>query len=333
MLLSKKLQRWVEQGLISAEQSSQITQFEKKHNGGMFLKLSFTLAGLLIGLGVCLVIGANWDALPITLRLVGTFAIFAGFIYGLCQTYFSDKTKLREFFLIVCALMIGATIGLIGQIFNLDGGWKSFAIAWSILALPYVFFSRSRLLNGAWFILLLSGLDWGHFFEKLALWWPWLLAINWEYYVVPLIVSGVLLCCGISWLARKADEKIHQYTVIGEVVALFFLFCAYYTLACVGLIDSVGFYHSRVDMWIIRLFVVAFLIARMLLAVQGQNVASFRRNAFLLELYIFALFVVQFSGLLNSGIGFIVCGLLILLLIKVLKYTSRYIKNMEIFND
>jgi len=81
MLLSKKLQRWVEQGLISAEQSSQITLYERQHNGGMFLKLSFTLAGLLIGLGICLVIGANWDVVPVLFRLLGVFAIFAGFIY------------------------------------------------------------------------------------------------------------------------------------------------------------------------------------------------------------------------------------------------------------
>lgn len=332
MLLSRKLQRWEEQGLISAEQRSQISLYEKKHNGRMFLKLSFTLAGLLIGLGICLVIGANWDAVPVSLRLLGVFAIFGGFIYGLCRTYTLDKPKLREFFLIVCALMIGATIGLIGQTYNLSGGWQSFASAWAVLALPYVFFSRSRILNGTWFLLLLSGLEWGHFFEKLIFWCPWLAIVKWEYYVVPLMIVCILFFCGLSWLARKVDEKIHQYTVIGEAVAIIFMFMAYYTLFWFGLMQDM-FHNRYVDMWLIRLFVVAFLVGRMLMAVRNQNVVSFKRNAFLLELYIFAVFAIQFSGLLTTGIGFIVCGLLILLLIKILKYTSRYIKNMEIFND
>ena len=332
MLLSGKLQRWVEQGLISAEQSSQIAKYEKQHSGGMFLKISFTLAGLLIGLGICLVIGANWDGLPVMLRLFGVFAVFAGFIYGLCRTYVLDKAKLREFFLILCSLMIGATIGLIGQMFNLDGGWQSFALSWSILALPYVFFSRSRLLNGAWFLLLLSGLEWGHFFERMIVWWPWLAIVKWEYYVVPLMIVCILFFCGLSWIARKIDEKIHQYTVIGEAVAIIFMFMAYYTLFWFGLTQDI-FHNRYVDMWLIRLFVVAFLVGRMLMAVHNQNVVSFKRNAFLLELYIFAVFAIQFSGLLTTGIGFIACGLLILLLIKVLRYTSRYIKNMEIFND
>lgn len=332
-MLSKKLQRWVQNDLISEEQSQKIAQFEKSHNGGIFLKISFALAGLLIGLGICLVVGANWDKLPITLRLFGVFAVFAGFIYGLCRTYQLDKPKLREFFLVVCFLMIGATIGIVGQTFNLDGGWENFAIGWSVLAIPYVFCSRSRILNGVWLILFLSGLQWELFFENLVLWFPWLPLIKWEYYIVPVLITSVLVCCGISWLAAKADEKIHRYTVMAETIALLMMFCAYYTLFWCSIGSFEYFYRTKIDLWIMRCFVFAFLICRMWLAVRKQNMISFRRNAFLLELYIFVLFMVQFGDMLTSGIGFIICGLLILLFIKVLRHTSRYIKNMEIFNE
>ena len=38
--------------------------------------------------------------------------------------------------------MVGGTIGLIAQTFNLSGGWQSFAVSWALLSTPFILVSR-----------------------------------------------------------------------------------------------------------------------------------------------------------------------------------------------
>ena len=60
---------------------------------------------------------------------------------------------------------------------------------------------------------------------------------------------------------------------------------------------------------------------------------AFRANAIMIELYIFAIFMAQFSDLWTTGLGFIGGGLLILGFIWLLRRTTRYIKGMEVFGE
>ena len=57
----------------------------------------------------------------------------------------------------------------------------------------------------------------------------------------------------------------------------------------------------------------------------------FKRNTVLLEIWIFILFASVYENLFMSGIGFILSGLAILGMIKILKKTSKFIQNMEAF--
>ena len=56
MKLSKKLQKWVEQGLITSKQAEKIAQSEQSGHSNLMWKLMFGIAGLLIGLGIILLI-------------------------------------------------------------------------------------------------------------------------------------------------------------------------------------------------------------------------------------------------------------------------------------
>lgn len=52
--------------------------------------------------------------------------------------------------------MVTASIGLVGQVFNLDGGWASFATWWALLSFPFVLFSSSVIFNMIWLRLFFS---------------------------------------------------------------------------------------------------------------------------------------------------------------------------------
>ena len=334
MSLAKKLQKWEENDLISTEQKEKIIKFEKQHNGGLFIKMSLGVAALLIGLGICLIIASNWDVIPAWLKILGTFGISILFAFGAYHEQKTARHKLKELFLILCFSMIAALIGLVGQTFNLDGGWHSFALFWALLGLPYVICSRSRIFNGMWICLFFSGIFngmfWINFWNLLITVFPWIQMLKFEDYIIPFTLLFVALLTLFNYGARKLDSRICKYTVLAESFGILCTMCAYYTIFCCGFCymwDS-----DKLTGGIAHILVLAYLAFRMSMAIREQNISAFKHNAFAAEFYIFLIFISRFSDLFATGVGFIFGGLLILGFIYLLKKTSKFIKGMEIFN-
>ena len=318
MLMANKLQKWVDNQLITQEQKEQIIYFEKQGGNNLFWRSAFIIAGLLIGLGIILIVASNWNIVPVWLKLFVDFSISLSFVCGAYWTIITNKKKLKELFLILSFLMVGATIGLIGQIFNLNGGWESFSSSWALLGLPFVFYSRSLFFN----------IIWVYFFNNLTIyiwgreWLRKLLDLLNNDFIIS--VSIVIILSLFSYGMKKIDDKTNKYTLIFKAFALMALWSAYFGV----LVSSLNWGVASLSSCIV---VFGFLVYRILLALKTQNVLSFRRNITLAELYIFAIFATRYGDLLSSGIGFIVAGLIILLFIYILKKTSNYIKNMEVF--
>ena len=325
MSLQKKLARWKEENLLTQEQCEKILTFERQRTGNTFWRTAFIIAGLLIGLGVCLLVASNWDAMGAVVKLVGDFAILGAFFYTTWWCLTHQKKGLSELFTILSFLMIGATIGLIGQVFNLEGGWHSFAMAWALLGLPFVVVSRALFFNLAWVCLFLSAFNM-HWMEEV-------LEHLWKTFDGSAIAFVAVLCL-LSYAGKKLDETAHPHTLLPKAFSKLALWAAYCFTWFLGLHwGTRNFLHSPdwLTVIIANLFVFIFFGARMFLAIKTQNLISFRRNAILVEIYIFMLFTSCFGNLFLSGLGFIGGGLAVLGLIYVLRRTSRYIKNMEEF--
>ena len=334
MSIAKKLQKWVDNDLITNEQSAKIKDFEQKNNSNLFFKISFLIVGFLIGWGICLIVASNWDEIPVMFRLVADFGLFAVFIAGAYQQLQKPESKFREMMLFLCFTMVAASIGLIGQIFNLEGGWHSFAISWALLSLPYVACSRSRAFNVAWVALFLQGLCSGYFINWLVSIFPWLLFFDlyrYQEHIIPATVCAVSLLLLINFAAKRVDSYVHKYTLIADAVAILSMFSAYFTMFLCGLY-YMGTSRYAAFALMAHLLVLAFLAFRMFCAVREQDIVAFRRNALIAEIYIFLIFASSFGSLFITGIGFIFGGLLLWALIYCLKKTSRFIKGMEIFN-
>ncbi len=321
MSLSKKTDVWVAQQIITPEQRNQILAFETKKNNRTFWNTAFIIAGSLIGLGICLLIAANWRVLPAWLKLSCDFLLFGGFIYGLYQSTQKNKTGWKELFAILCFLMVGGTIGLISQIFHLNGGWHDFACGWALLSVPFILLTRSSFFNLAWWVLLVSALPFERFEKYIEI-------IFDELTLLQLIL---LLCLyGLYMAGELLHRKIETYTTLSKNAARLCLWATYYLIFYIG--GYWGLYHKVLATQIYaHSLVFGFFAIRMYTALREGKIGPFKRNAILAEIYIFLIFMSHMGVLWTTGLTFILGGILILAFIYVLRRTLRYIKSMENF--
>lgn len=318
MKLKKKIDKWVENELISEAQGNSILKFEQKYNNGIFGKTAFIIAGLLIGLGICLIVASNWDEIPTILKVLGCFGGLGAFSYNAYKNILAKNEKLTELFLILAFLMVGATIGLFGQIFNLDGGFNSFCTGWALLGTPYVLLSKSVRFNIVWGVLLLKVWDIFTYTKSLSS-------------TFFMAVFFIMISIGCYILIKKTDISLK----LPKALSKLFMFIAYALICKIGFRYGLDrfFYNSNIsfEMIMANIIVFGFLGGYMWFAIKKQDISLFKRNTFLLEIWIFILFASVYENLFMSGIGFILGGLTILGMIKVLKKTSKFIQNMEAF--
>ena len=326
MSLSKKTALWVKQEIITDEQRDKILSFENANGNRTFWNTAFIIAGCLIGLGICLLIAANWDKLSSAQKLTGDFILLAAFIFCTYQSIQKQRYGLKEMFSVLSFLLIGGTIGLIAQVFNLSGGWNNFVLAWTMLGLPFILLSKSSFFNMFWLCILLT-LNEGKLIEQLHTY-----TCDKFIYITPLCVLGLYL---LNIAFAKLDEIQGKYIILPKAASKLFLWVAYYSVACIGV--SWGLYQGwKIDQKALYALgayaiVFGFLAFRMYLAIREQNIKSFKRNSILAEVYIFLIFACKMNDLWLSGVGFICGGLLVLLFIWIIRRTTKYIKTMEVF--
>jgi len=123
------------------------------------------LAAILIGVGVILVMSANWEQIPRFVRLAILMAATLGFYYFGYRLAYDRRTYpiAGAALLLIGALIWGASIFLIGQMYHLgggeggEGGETTATLYWFIGVLPLAYILRSRLQLG---LALLIGTTW-----------------------------------------------------------------------------------------------------------------------------------------------------------------------------
>ena len=272
-------------------------------------------------------------------------------LYGAFRSILNKKDRWKEFFLTLSFLFVAATIGLIGQIFNLSGGWVSFAAAWAALSFVFVLFSKMIVLNLAWLFLFFCSVfsskrflrfierHFGDFIEQCADFVkenPTAGLILGTLFLALLTYAGNRLYAFVKTKARSPDyvtlRDMLSYISVEKAIALakgfavLSLFSMYYTVLVGG--GAVGF-----EKVFANVFVFVFLGIRLILAVQTKNIGSFIRNTHLAECYILFVFVTRYHNLFESGIGFILGGVLLLGVLRLIGKTSKYVKMLEVFHE
>lgn len=321
MSLKNKLNTWVQRSLITKEQQEKILTFERNNNSGFVAKTALVIAGLFIGLGFCLIVAANWEKLPTLFKFALDFAVFGAFLYGAYYSIQNKRPHFRDMFLFLSFLMIGATIGLVAQTFNLNGGWSSFALSWAFLSFPYVLLSRSISFNIIWSLLSFSAVS-EDLLEQF---------FDYIFNHFEGLVWFVLISSALAWAFDMLFDIVKKRVLLPKALSKFFVFSAYFALINIALSYGVAHSYNHKFTYLAVLFVALFLICRMFWAYKEQNISSFKHNVFLAEAYIFIFFASLFNDLLKSGFGFILCGLVILLMFYLFKKISKRVQKWEIF--
>ena len=319
MSLQKKLDLWVQKKLITQKQKDKILAFEKTGNNGFVTKTALVISALFIGLGICLVTAANWDAIPTGVKFLGDFALFGAFLFGAFEGIQKNRPHMKDAFLFLAFLMIAATIGLIAQTFNLNGSWESFALMWAGLSVPYVLLSKSYSFNIIWALVLFSGLD-HQILEPI---------FDYIFSHFDGMVWACLMTFALSYGFDMIYDKLKGRILIFKALAKLCLFAAYYVLIAIVFEYGLPYQYNKDFKALAVLFIAFVLVLRGGLAYQSQNISSLKHNTFLIEAYIFAFFASLFDDLLSSGFGFILSGLAILLMIYVFKKTAQYIQKSK----
>lgn len=329
MKISKNdLEKLQQEGIITSNQVEQIINFYQKNNvGNKLLKRLFVLASLLISLGIILIISANWALIPNFVKIGMDFILFLLIVYADYYFITNNKTNLAETFLVLSFFMVAATIGLIAQVYNLDGGWLSFARFWMILAIPFVCLSKTNLINILWIVLLFNSLPdsfytfmkdfYYQFTENILLFsQSYNVSIFWilVYFILELIYFIAMN------LYKKFNKKIMLLKSFSILLNLS-MFCIASYLAI--------FEKNALTI----IFIFCLLAYKMYKSFKLKKIISFRNSVILTELYVIYLFVSAYGNLFFTGMGFIIGGILLLLSIYILRKTMSYIKNLEEFNE
>jgi uncharacterized membrane protein len=161
MNLQKDLSELIQAGILSDSKASEIRTFyrNKKNNSPNKLLMVFGVLGAtLIGMGIILILAHNWDELA---RSTKTTLAFLPLIIGQIACGFTllkkpESQTWRESSSVFLFFAIGASISLVGQIYNIPGNLASFLLVWALLSLPLVYIMKSSMIS----ILYLAGITW-----------------------------------------------------------------------------------------------------------------------------------------------------------------------------
>jgi uncharacterized membrane protein len=146
--LQTESERWVRQGLISAQQRGAILARYPADGVGSrdrTVMIFSILGSLLVGAGVILYVAANWPRIPSVLKVLAIVAATLG-SYG-AGFYFQvrgNSPRLGQGLIFLGSLLYGAGIWLIAQIFHFDTDFPAGFLAWGAGVLPLAWATGSR---------------------------------------------------------------------------------------------------------------------------------------------------------------------------------------------
>lgn len=140
-----QIREWLESGTITQEQAqimlSDVSQKTTEERSNKFIIAISTIGSLLLGIGAILFVASNWEGIPDFIKImILAISTFGAYYLGYVFKY--EKQNLPTvgaslFFL--GALLFGASIFLIAQIYNINANSHTLVLIWLIGILPLVY--------------------------------------------------------------------------------------------------------------------------------------------------------------------------------------------------
>ena len=244
MGIKKDLEELLEAEVINSEVANQIQSYyeSKKNNSPNRLFVIFGVLGaILVGLGIILILAHNWDQLSRITKTIVAFMplVLAQAFCGYALFKRTDSMAWREASSAFLFFMVGASISLISQIYNIPGSMGSFIFIWMLLCLPLLYVMRSSVAS----LLYLVGITYyasetGYFrvpYNDSYWYWPMFLAalphyfqllkrspgsnmLNFHHWIIPLSLIIALGTIG------RGDTSILLFVVYFSLLGMLYLF-------------------------------------------------------------------------------------------------------------
>ena len=176
----RKLNKWLDAGLIDSETAQRIRQYEAERSRPVGLWSLIGLGALAIGLGIISVVAANWDDIPGMVRLTIhglLMAAVAAAIFWLQPRKGFLGLYVKDVLLFVLAVLGATFFGHLGQVYQTSSP------LWQPLAMWLLLFSPLMLLAGR----------------------GWLISALW---IAGLLGTGI---AHMSWYAQQTSEPPSLY--------------------------------------------------------------------------------------------------------------------------
>ncbi len=225
--LEKEVTSWRDKGIITDYQAQVIlSQYglaelpEKREERSKLISMVSLLGSVLIGAGAILFIASNWQRIPdsvkLTLSFITTFAVY----YTGWRFKFETQShpRLGHALLFLASILVGVTLFLTAQIFNINANAHVIVFLWFIVILPLGYaFNSSPIL----------GLD----IFTFTLWMILYVSATKGFFLGTLETFMLYLLFGISLYGigqLHSAGKYSHFRSVYQGIGLFFILASYF---------------------------------------------------------------------------------------------------------
>lgn len=219
--LRQEAEKWWHDGLIDAsvyETIAQRYQFQSLESDAKnrFVTILLGLGGILLGLGLITYVAANWQGWPREFRVLLLLSLFVGVnatgFYLWRRSPGQGRQRLGQALLLLGALVLGANLGLMSQMFHQSGNLYQLYLVWSLGVLLMAYGLQLISLGILALILMAIGYTLGLAEWSVASSSLWLLLVE----LMPL--AGALLFLPLAYRCRS--RALFGLTAIGVALSL-----------------------------------------------------------------------------------------------------------------
>ncbi len=186
----------------------------------LVIMLCSVMGALLIGLGVILLFAHNWEDLSRPVRAVfSLLPLMVGQALAMWVILKKPSSQaFKESSAIFLSLMVGSSMALIGQTYNIPGDTPAFLLTWMLLIVPLVYFLEATIPA----VIYVVGISaWaGHFWDdplQAVLFWP-LLGVVVPYFIWSLRQEKYTLRAAVLALAMGVGVLVGAGFTLGRTL-------------------------------------------------------------------------------------------------------------------
>lgn len=334
------IERWRDTGVVSLEQAgymkAEVEAITKETSGNRFITTIMLFGAAALSLGVLLVIASNWRYFGDGIKtLIALLLPVLPLTFAYVQLVARQKsTVLARAANVLGVALIGGSLALIGQIYNLEADYTRFLYTWTFLSLPFIYvFKRpenvlvSVVMLGA--SIVASLFDW---FSSSSDETGFIITLTLAalIYAAACYQVGNLLRHVVAWATSARLLRLWAATV-GSVTLFITTFEFYARLATGSDLYSYG--RTANNDWvplmiILNITFILFLVFVLVRAYRYQEASLAVSTVRLFGIYLIAKYITLFSEMLDTGVFMILGGVLFISGAWFLERNKSYIVHL-----